>query len=46
MSLGKQAKALTEHQQNAVLGCLTTGRNLHRNKVIFLLFVISNGENL
>ncbi len=39
MALGKQAKTLTEAQQTAVLGYLATGRNAHRNRVMFLLSV-------
>ncbi len=39
MSLGKQAKVLTKHQQNAVLSYLETTRHEKRNKVIFLLSV-------
>ncbi len=37
MSLGKQAKALTKQQQDAVLSYLSTTRNALRNRVIFLL---------
>jgi integrase/recombinase XerD len=36
MGLGKQAKVLSNHQQNAVLNYLTTTRNPKRNQVIFL----------
>lgn len=39
MSLGKQAKVLSKHQQAAVLSFLTTTRRPERNKVIFLLSV-------
>ena len=39
MALGKQAKTLTEAQQQAVLGYLATGRNAQRNRVMFLLSV-------
>ena len=39
MSLGKQAKTLTKHQQNAVLSYLETTRYGLRNKLIFLLSV-------
>jgi integrase/recombinase XerD len=37
MSLGKQAKVLTRHQQNAVLSYLKTTRQAQRNELIFLL---------
>tara|TARA_B100002003_G_C13862904_1_gene422309 strand:+ start:45 stop:635 length:591 start_codon:yes stop_codon:yes gene_type:complete len=39
MALGKQAKVLSRHQQNAVLAFLQTTRYANRNKVIFLLSV-------
>ncbi len=39
MSLGKQAKILSEQQQKAVLASLTTRRHAIRNKVMFLLSV-------
>jgi len=37
MSLGKQAKVLTKHQQNAVLSYLKTTRQAQRNELIFML---------
>jgi len=37
MSLGKQAKVLTRHQQNAVLSYLKTTRQAQRNELIFML---------
>jgi integrase/recombinase XerD len=39
MSLTKQAKTLTKHQQTAVLSFLNTTRQSKRNKLIFLLSV-------
>lgn len=39
MGLGKQAKVLTKHQQNAVLLHIGTTRHALRNKVIFLLSI-------
>lgn len=39
MSLTKQAKTLSNHQINAVLNFLGSGRNSLRNEVIFLLSV-------
>jgi integrase/recombinase XerD len=39
MALGKQAKVLTEAQQQSVISYLATGRNAHRNIVMFLLSV-------
>jgi integrase len=37
MSLGKQAKIITKHQQAAILSYLEKTRHAQRNKVIFLL---------
>jgi integrase len=37
MSLGKQAKVLTKHQQNAILSYLKTTRHAQRNELIFML---------
>ena len=39
MSLGKQAKVLTDNQQKAVLGCIAARRHAARNTLIFLLSV-------
>lgn len=39
MSLGKQAKVLSKHQQSAMLSYIDTTRHTERNKVIFLLSV-------
>ena len=39
MSLGKQAKILTEAQEKSVLGFLADGRQAQRNMVMFLLSV-------
>ena len=39
MSLGKQAKILTEAQEKSVLGFLADGRQAQRNIVMFLLSV-------
>jgi len=39
MSLGKQAKTLTEAQEKSVLGFLSDGRHAQRNRVMFLLSV-------
>ena len=39
MSLGKQAKVLSKHQQSAMLSYLETTRHAKRNKVIFLLSI-------
>jgi integrase len=39
MSLGKQAKTLSEAQQRVVLTHLKTGRNIQRNTLMFLLSV-------
>ena len=39
MSLGKQAKTLTEAQQRVILNHLTQGRHSRRNTVMFLLSV-------
>ena len=39
MSLGKQAKVLTENQQKAVLGYIATRRYPQRNTLMFLLSV-------
>ena len=39
MSLGKQAKTLTEAQQKVILKHLSDGRHANRNKVMFLLSV-------
>lgn len=37
MSLGKQAKVLSKHQQSAMLSYIDTTRHYKRNRVIFLL---------
>jgi integrase/recombinase XerD len=39
MSLGKQAKILSKHQQSAMLSFIDTTRHPERNRVIFLLSV-------
>ena len=39
MSLGKQAKVLTDNQQKAVLGCIAARRHAARNTLMFLLSV-------
>ena len=39
MSLGKQAKVLTDNQQKALLGCIAARRHAARNTLIFLLSV-------
>jgi integrase len=39
MSLGKQAKTITEAQERAILGYLADGRHAQRNRVMFLLSV-------
>ena len=39
MSLGKQAKVLTDNQQKAVLGCIAARRHADRNTLMFLLSV-------
>lgn len=39
MSLGKQAKVLSKHQQSAMLSFINTTRHPERNRVIFLLSV-------
>ena len=39
MSLGKQAKTLSKHQQSAILSFLENTKHPYRNKVIFLLSV-------
>ena len=39
MSLGKQAKVLTDNQQKAVLGCISARRHADRNTLMFLLSV-------
>ena len=41
MSLGKQAKVLTDNQQKAVLGCIAARRHAARNTLMFLLSVVA-----